>query len=140
MRSQAVYPLVLSLSIMCGFLAFSTIYFYTQYTNTQSEKNIPNISNATFRLEVTNIDAQSRWIEGTVENKTNKKHDRIRVGILPNAYIFTRIPRIENGVVVGYSSYKRSSISDLSVGTTIYTNYSLSAEGFPQASVIIIEK
>lgn len=114
MRSDAgAFITVVVLGIVSGLSVFFTVFMYVRYYDGLTLNADTLLREASFPILVTAVDPEYQWFEGERVGIQNREYEHIRISLDAKTYVIERVPRIENGVLVGYRSHHRVTREDI---------------------------
>lgn len=133
--TRNIGPVVLGISL--GAIIFLCTFMYTAFYRASGINEELSLE-ARYAIRVTHIDPEHAWLEGERVEIENRAFDLIRVAIDSDTYILERTPRIEGGVLVGYTAHHRATSDILRAGEIIYIGLVDTLEGF-YAPIVIVD-
>ncbi|PIR83813.1 hypothetical protein COU18_02400 [Candidatus Kaiserbacteria bacterium CG10_big_fil_rev_8_21_14_0_10_51_14] len=122
MKSTAgAFGIIVALGIVSGLSVFFTVFMYARYYDDLTPNADTLLKEASFPIRVTAIDSEYKWFEGERIGVQNREYESVRIFIDAKTYVIERVPRIENGVLVGYRSHHRTTPGSIVMHSVIFS-------------------
>ena len=139
MRSQLpAYTVIIALGIVSGALVFLSVFMYVKYYDVLYDTD-SLVAETLLPIRIIAVDTKNQWFEGQEIGHEYRGYERIRIHVDTKTYVLERVPRVENGILIGYRSHDRVTLEDIPVGSIVNIAIKTRPDYSSYAPIILVD-